>query len=100
MNDLDVIASALVVLAVADWFWTGLLVYAAHKLPEPALADRAAAAVISSFAASLFAVMGAVWIADFRLSSVAFLTILVIAGVAISLPQFIWGFGLLTGRFR
>ena len=100
MTTLDVIAVALVVLAMADWFWTAVLLLAAHYFPEAALQERATTGVVLSFVATLAAVLGLARLNVLTLDGSGVTVVLVVGFLAVSLPQWIWGIGLITGRFR
>lgn len=94
------VAIALIVLAFADWFWTAVLLLAAHYFPEAALQERAATGVVLSFIATIAAVLGLARLGVVELAGGVGIVLLVVGFLAVSLPQWIWGIGLVTGRFR
>lgn len=100
MSTLDAISIVLVLLALADWFWTAVLLLAAHYFPEPSLQERAATGVVLSFVATIAAILGLARLHVVTLDGGAVIILLVAGFLAVSLPQWIWGIGLLTGRFR
>ncbi len=98
MTVVDVISLALIVLALADWFATMILVRAARSLREPALAERAGTSVVLSIGASGAAILGIAQL--LRVQHGAALWLLTVGLVALSLPQLIWCIAYFTGRFR
>jgi hypothetical protein len=89
-----------IILAAADWWWTSMLIRAARKVPEPALIERAVAAVIFSTVATIAEVLGAYILRLIDIPPDVRVIMLVVAFVLVSAPQFVWGILLLTGRFR
>ena len=97
---LDVIAGLLILLALADWAWTAVILRAANHVNEPALTERAIVSVILSVIATGSAIMGAQRLDWLELPTVLGVVILVGGLVLVSAPQFIWGVGLVLGKFK
>lgn len=97
---IDDLARALIVLAIADWTWTLVLLIAAWRYQETALTERAGVGIICSLIASLFAVISANVLKIIELPQGTGFWLLTAAALLVSAPQFIWGIAALTGRFR
>ena len=97
---LDLVAGLLIFLALADWAWTAVILRAADRVNEPALTERAIVSVVLSVIATGAALMGAQRLGFVELPSALAVTVLVGALVLVSAPQFIWGAGLVLGKFK
>ncbi len=89
----------LVGLAIIDWIATLRLVRASAGSNEAALEERATAAVILTFAASLVALLAIAFIFNVTLPDGVGTAALIGALLAISVPQLIWVFAYELGRF-
>lgn len=90
----------LIALAACDWLLTAILFNAAHRLKEPALTERATASIILTIIATIGAVLGGSVLGLIRFPSGISTAMLSVGFVLVSVPQFIWAIGLVTGRFR
>jgi len=95
------VAYLLILLAVIDWAFTALLIWAAHRVHEVSLLERAIASTILSIAATLVGILAAtsVLLEGVTLPPEIRFALLVIALIMISLPQIIWGVLYLANRF-
>lgn len=96
----DNAARLLLVLAVVNAAMTGVLIWAAFRLPEPALHERAETGVVLSIAAMIFALLGAARLGWVELAPGVGLNALVVAGVLCTVPSLLWVADLVKGRFR
>ncbi len=90
----------LVVLALIDWAATVTLVRASARSNEPALEERAIAAVILTFAASLIALLALAFILNFDVPSDVGTTMLIGSLLLLSAPQLVWVLAYELGQFR
>ena len=97
---LDVVATALIMLAAFDWAVTMMLVIAARHVGEPALTERAATSVVLTFGATLGAILGMVVLADVTLPRGFGLSLIALAFAIISVPQVLWLVSWMNGKFR
>lgn len=97
----DALAALLLVLPLFDWTVAAILVWLAVHNPQIlTLRERAFAAVMLAFVATVAAVLAFVRFGVFELSNGAALTLIALALVAVSVPAMVWLFLLVTGRFR
>lgn len=89
----------LVVAAAIDWIATVTLVRAAFRVKEAALQERATAAVILTFAASVIALLSLAFIFRITLPEGVGTSLLVGALLLLSLPQMVWVVAYEFGRF-
>ena len=97
---LDVIAGLLIFLALADWARTAVILRAANRVNEPALTERAIASVILSIIATSAAILGAHHLDLIEVPTAVSIGLLTGGLVLVSAPQFIWGVGLVLGKFK
>ncbi len=91
----------LIVLPVFDWLVAGILTYLSSKNPDIlTLNERAVAAVMLAFVASIAAVLAFVRFGVLELPNGTALLLIAIALVVVSVPAMVWLFLLVTGRFR
>lgn len=100
MNDRDVIAWLLVVLAAVDVSVTVVLVRAARRLNEPALAERATISILLTIGGVALAILGAARLVELRLPPTLAFWLLIGVFVIVSLPQLVWFALYRLGRFR
>ena len=97
---MEVLAVALILLAIGDIAITLLLVRIAHRLKEPALEERATASVILTFVAVIVAMLSAAYLVDATLPSLVGTGLLGFALLLVSFPQFVWAAAYWRGTFR
>lgn len=92
-------AVTLVVAPAIDWVASAILIRAAQRLNEPALAERATASVILTIAATCIAIPSAAFVVKANLGGVG--TIILIGGLLlVTLPQLVWLVSYWRGHFR
>lgn len=98
MSGYDLLSLLLIALVVIDWASTAVLIRAAHRLKYIALQERAGVSVMLSVLASAAGLLGLLYLLHV---SLPVLSAIVIVGVflGISLPQVVWGYQYLRGRF-
>jgi hypothetical protein len=97
----DVLAAVLLVLPVFDWAVAVILMWHAMRSPHIlTLRERALAAVMLAFVATIAAFLAFVRFDVLVVPNEVALTLIGIALVAVSVPAMVWLFLLLTGRFR
>jgi len=102
MTEREQLSWLLIGLAMFDWGVTGVLAWAARQVREAALNERAQVSFVLSAAATLVAIIAAsqLELFGFVLPAGFGYGLLVIAVIAISVPQVMWIVSLLIGRFR
>ena len=97
---IELVAWALVLLAIADWGATVSLVRAARRVHEAALRERAITSIILTLAATGAAVLSLAFLTHVRLPDGLGTIILAAVLMLISLPQLVWYAAYRQGRFR
>lgn len=100
MTDLDDLSRVLIVLAIADWIATVILVLGARDLREPALVERAFQSFVLTIGATGIAVLAGAYLLRVDLPATPNLGLLTLGLIALSVPQLVWLVLYLTGRFR
>lgn len=90
----------LVGLALIDWVATVTLVRASARSNEAALEERATAAVILTFAASLIALLALAFIFDIKVPGDIGTAMLIGSLLLLSVPQLVWVVAYEFGRFQ
>lgn len=97
---LDVVSGLLILLALADWWATVILVRAALAIREAAIEERATTAVILTLGATATAFLAAVRLLRIDILPGLGTALLIAALVAVSVPQLIWAVAYWRGQFR
>lgn len=90
----------LIVLAVCDWVFTAMIYLAARRYRNAALIERATASIILSTVATIVAMLSLAYLLHVPIGVDLVNVTLVGALILVSAPQFIWAFGLASGKFR
>lgn len=98
MSGYDLISLLLIGLVVIDWASTIVLIKGARRLKYVALEERAGVSVMLSVMASAAGMLGLLYLLNI---SLPVLSAIVVVGVflGISLPQVVWGYQYIRGRF-
>jgi hypothetical protein len=97
----DALAALLLVLPLFDWTVAAILAWlAVHNPTILTLRERAFAAVMLAFVATVAAVLAFVRFGVLTMPNGVALTLIALALVAVSVPAMVWLFLLVTGRFR
>ncbi len=99
MSGYDVLSIALIVLAALDLAVTVVLVRGALRLKYVALEERATVSTVLSLMALGLAALGAARLLHVTVSPDLTTIIIVLVFLGISVPQLVWGWAYLTGRF-
>lgn len=90
----------LVILAVIDWLATTTLIRAALREKEAALEERATAALILTFAASLVAFLALAYVFNVTVTDGLGTAALIGALMLLSVPQLLWLAAYERGQFQ
>ena len=97
----DALAALLIVLPLFDWTVAAILGWLAVQNPKIlTLRERAFAAVMLAFVATVAAVLAFARFGVLTMPNGVALTLIAIALVAVSVPAMVWLFLLVSGRFR
>jgi hypothetical protein len=93
-------ALLLIAAAVFDWIATVVMFLAERDYPNAALRERVVAAVILSGISTIGAIMSLAFLGGIKLPGDVVSVLLVGGFLLASMPEVVWLYSLLTGRFR